>query len=219
MSQQQDKKPHWRQYAVLIGSLLLTGLALALVVYFWETIQGAAAYGYAGCFLATGVAGMTVWPGPGLLVVFTLGHKLNPLYAGVAGGLGEALGGLAIYMTGSGGGSVWSHLWHKKQAANVSPDTDSTQTDTGTPEKKSWWAAFIEWLSAPVQRWGGGWPVFIASAVMFSPFYLVALGAGAAKMGLKRFFLLSWAGKTIKCLYVALAGYWGLQAILRWLGG
>jgi membrane protein YqaA with SNARE-associated domain len=217
---QPDTKKHLRQYYILGGSLLLTGLALGLVIYFWDTIQGAAAYGYAGCFFSTAVAGMTIWPGPGLLVVFSLGHKLNPILAGMAGGLGEAIGGIAIYLTGSGSGSVWSHLRHKKQAANASQSTQAD--DSPKPEgiqKKSWWASLIDRISAPVQRWRGGWPVFIASAVVFSPFYLIALGAGAAKMSLKRYFLLSWAGKTIKCLYVALAGYWGLQAVFRWLGG
>lgn len=216
---QKGKAKTWRHYYFIGGSLLLTGLALAAIIYFWDEIQGAAGYGYAGCFLATGIAGMTVWPGPGLLVVFTLGHKLNPLYAGLVGGLGETLGGLAIYFTGAGGGSVWDNLWRRRRQASTPPDLGSADRLPDDPGKKSWWQAFIERLSAPVQRWGGGWPVFIASAVILSPFYLIALGAGAGRMGLKKFFLISWVGKTIKCLYVALAGYWGMYFLLRWLGG
>ena len=216
---QKDKKGHGRQIAILGGSLLLTVLTLAAVLYFWDRIQGAVGYGYAGCFLATGVAGMTVWPGPGLLVVFTLGHKLNPLYAGLAGGLGEALGSLVIYATGASGGSVWDGLIRKIRHSGNVPEARISAPQPDNPKPKSWWAAFIERLSAPVQRWGGGWPVFITSAVIFSPFYLVALGAGAARTGLKKFFLISWAGKTIKCLYIALAGYWGLYFIVKWLGG
>ena len=44
------------------------------------------------------------------------------------------------------------------------------------------------------------------------------LAAGSLRMGLVKFFLISWAGKTVRFLYIAYAGYWGLQFILKWIG-
>jgi len=43
------------------------------------------------------------------------------------------------------------------------------------------------------------------------------LAAGSLRMGLLRFFLISWAGKTVRYLYVAVAGYYGLEFILKLL--
>jgi len=49
-------------------------------------------------------------------------------------------------------------------------------------------------------------------------FYPAALTAGALKFGIRRFFLICWAGKTIKGISVAAAGYWGLAGLLKALG-
>ena len=89
---------NWRQCSFLVSGILFTGAALAAMFYFWDEIQDAAGYGYAGCFLVTTIAGMTLWPASGLPVVFTLAHKLGPLFVGLVAGLGEALGGITEHI-------------------------------------------------------------------------------------------------------------------------
>jgi hypothetical protein len=152
-------------------------------------------------------------------VVFTLGHKLDPLYVGLVAGIAEAIGGLTIYLTGAGGGTIWSRLQLRQRAVNAPPDPRNGDLPLLGHEFQSKQRAFFSRIVMPMQRWGSFWPVFVASALLFSPFYFIALGAGALGIGLKRFFLISWAGKTVKGLYVAFAGHWGLYFLLQWLGG
>ncbi|MDZ4230684.1 MAG: hypothetical protein U1B77_02575, partial [Dehalococcoidales bacterium] len=65
----------------------------------------------------------------------------------------------------------------------------------------------------------GAWIIFIVAAIPLSPFYFAGLAAGSCRMNFTRFFLASWAGKTIKGMIVAFAGYGGLYIILKWFGG
>ncbi len=60
--------------------------------------------------------------------------------------------------------------------------------------------------------------IFIASAVPNPFFDVIGVAAGALSMPIWQFFLASWAGKTIKSLYFAYAGAWGIDFILRLLG-
>ena len=207
-----------RKYYLIGSGLLFSGLVVAALVIFWDKIQDAAGYGYAGCFVVTLMAGMTVVPAPAMAVVFTLGHKLSPLYVGLVAGLGEAIGGATIYLTGAGGGTIWAKLRGKQRADDTPSDPGNGDVLPFSHGFQSKQRAFFDRILMPMRRWGGFWPVFIASAMLFSPFYFVGLGAGALGMGLKKFFLISWAGKTVKGLYVAFAGYWGLRFLLNWLG-
>ncbi len=216
-----EEKGWWRYSIIGIG-ILLTGLVVVALIFFWDEIQGAAGYGYAGAFLVTMMAGTTIVPAPALPVVFTLGHKLNPLYVGLVAGFGEALGAITTYLTGAGGGRVWSKLWARRQANNNQPNSGNDNVPLvirEVREVQSKQQAFFDRVMAPMRRWGGFWPVFIAAAMVFSPFYFIGLGAGALGIGLKKFFFISWAGKTVKGLYIAFAGQWGFYFLLRWLGG
>ena len=214
------KEKRWsRQHFVLGIGILVSVLVIIALVFLWDEIQGAAGYGYAGCFVVSIMAGMTIIPAPALPVVFTLGHKLHPVYVGLVAGLGEAIGGLTVYLTGAGSKTVWSRLRAKQRANNEQPDSGNDAVPLVTRRFQTRQRAFFDRIVAPMQRWGGSWPVFIASAMLVSPFYFIGLGAGALHMGLKRFFLVSWAGKTVKGLYIAFAGYWGLYYLLKWIGG
>ena len=125
-----DKGKGWHRYFIMGIGILLTGSVIAALVFFWDEIQDAAGYGYVGCFLVTIMAGMTVIPAPALPVVFTLGNRLDPLYVGLVAGLGEALGGATVYLTGAGGGKIWSRLW-ARQRATKSFSLDSERFSTG----------------------------------------------------------------------------------------
>ena len=206
------------RYSMIIIGVLLTAATTIGLVCFWDELQNASAYGYLGCFVISLMSGITIIPAPALPVVFTLGHKLNPLYVGLVAGLGEALGGTTIYLTAAGGETIWSKLRGRRRANSEqsAPGIDGTTLVPRRIESKQ--RALFNRIMAPMRRRGGFWVVFAAAAIIISPYYLVGLGAGALGIGLRKFFLASWAGKTVKGLYVAGAGYWGLYFILKWLG-
>ena len=212
----------WHQYLPIGIGILLTVLLTVAMVYLWEEMRDverlASGYGYAGGFLAGILGGITIIPVPSVLVVFTLGGVLNPVYVGLVAGFGEALGGITVYLTGAGGGAIWSRLQSRQQA---SYDQSRPGYDIVTPVQSrlySRWQTLYDRLARSVGRGGSTWLVFVASAMIFSPFYFAALAAGTLHMGLKKFFLISWAGKTVKGLIVAYAGYWGLRFLLQWIG-
>jgi membrane protein YqaA with SNARE-associated domain len=180
-----------------LKGLLISGAAVAVtiglccaVVIFWDFIQSAQQYGYAGVFIISIFAGGTVFiPVPGLLVVFTLGSILHPAIVGAAAGLGEAVGSMTIYLTGYGGhGTLKSY----------------------TPRIAS---KFESWINRR-----GGLSIFLMSAIINPLFYPFTIIAGMLRFGFIRFFLLCWGGKTVKNCTVAYIGYFGLGSLLHLLG-
>ncbi|MBA7658579.1 hypothetical protein ES703_66538 [subsurface metagenome] len=181
-------------YILGIVGVVLSLLMAVAVVYFWEFIRTLEGYGYLGAFLISILGGATIIiPVPMLAVVFALGGVLTPYWIGVAAGLGETVGALIIYMTGHGGGAALSNIKYGKiQAA---------------------YSRLMYWMERR-----GSWTLFVLSAVLNPFFYPAALAAGAMRFGLRRYFLICLAGKLIKGITVAYAGYWGLRGLLRMLG-
>ncbi|MFC1916653.1 VTT domain-containing protein [Chloroflexota bacterium] len=217
--EQERLKKGWHFYLISSLSFLLTLAIAGAIIYFWEEIQQAQGYCYAGGFVVSVLGGVTVIPAPSLVVTFTLGRVLNPIYVGLVSGFGEALGGLTIYLTGAGVETVWSKLRSREQTfeRRLGLDYDSRQQ-----VKSQLWSkgeAFYNRLVKWVGGKGGSGIVFITAAMPLSPFYFAGLAAGSLHMGLTRFFLLSWMGKTVKGMIVAFAGYWGLYFLLEWIGG
>lgn len=179
-----------KEYVVSGLALVLTVLACLATIYYWEDINHLGSYGYAGVFVISILAGGTIFvPIPGLLVVFTMGSILNPSIIGACAGLGEALGSIGIYLSGYGGRRVFQNTNH------------------GLYSRLSGWL-----------RRHGSIAVFINSAIFNPLFYPFTAIAGMLRFGLLKFFLLCWAGKTVKGMVVAYAGYFGLRSILQWLG-
>ena len=181
-------------YILGIVGVVLSLLMAVAVVYFWEFIHTLEGYGYLGAFLISILGGATIIiPVPMLAVIFALGGVLTPYWVGVAAGLGETVGALIIYMTGHGGGAALSNIKYGKiQAA---------------------YSRLMYWMERR-----GSWTLFVLSAVLNPFFYPAALAAGAMRFGLRRYFLICLAGKLIKGITVAYAGYWGLRGLLRMLG-
>ncbi len=182
-------------------------------------MQYAGGYSYAGSFLVSILGGITIIPVPSVLVIFTLGGVLNPVYVGLISGLGEALGGITVYLTGAGGGAVWSKFWSKGQTLEYQP---GRRYDIVRLVQSKFWSrgeAFFNRLADWIGGRGSSWVVFITAAIIIVPFYFAGLAAGSLRMGLLRFFLVSWAGKTVRGLMVAFAGHWGLQFLLQWISG
>ncbi len=216
--EQEILKRGWRFY--LIGSLsfLITLTIAGAIVYFWEEIQQAQGYGYAGGFVVSILGGITLIPAPSLAVTFALGGVLNPIYVGLISGFGEALGGLTIYLTGAGVGTMWSKLRAREQTLERRLGVDDGNGQLVRYHVWSKGEAFYNRLVKLVGGKAGSSVVFTVAAMPLSPFYFAGLAAGSLHMGLIRFFMLSWAGKTIKGMTVAFAGYWGLYFLLQWIG-
>lgn len=180
-------------YLGILGVILTITLGVA-VVYFWEEVRALEGWGYTGVFLISIFGGATIIiPVPMLAVQFALGGVLKPYFVGMAAGLGETVGALTIYMTGYGGGTALVNSKHGKiQAA---------------------YNRLMNWMERK-----GSLTLFALSSVVNPFFYPAALTAGALRFGVQRYFLICWAGKTIKGMTVAYAGYWGLRGLLRMLG-
>ena len=179
-----------KEYIIGGVALALTIALCVAVIFFWEYVQRAQQYGYLGVFVISILAGGTVFiPVPGVLVVFTLGSVLNPAIVGVVSGLCEAVGSGGIYLSGYGG---------QKAAQNLNG---------------RFFTKFSGWI-----RGRGAVSVFVMSAILNPLFYPFAAIAGMLRFGLVRFFFLCWAGKTVKNMMIAYAGYFGLRSLLRWVG-
>jgi membrane protein YqaA with SNARE-associated domain len=175
----------------VVATLLMAGA----VIYYWEFVRGLRVYGYVGAFLISILGGATIIvPVPMLAVVFALGRVMEHTWlVGLANGLGETLGALTIYMTGYGGGAAFYYSTHGKLH-------DAYERLIGLMERR------------------GSLTLFLLAAVLNPFFYPAALAAGALRFGLKKYLLICSAGKIIKGMTVAYAGYWGLRELLRMLG-
>ena len=178
-----------------IVGVVATFLMAGAVIYYWEFVRGLRVYGYLGAFLISILGGATIIvPVPMLAVVFALGRVMEHTWlVGLANGLGETLGALTIYMTGYGGGSAFYYSTHGKLH-------DAYERLIGLMERR------------------GSLTLFLLAAVLNPFFYPAALAAGALRFGVKKYFIITWVGKTIKGMTVAYAGYWGLRELLRMLG-
>ncbi len=182
-----------KAYILGIVGVIITLLMAVAVVYWWEFVRALQGYGYFGAFAISILGGATIIiPVPMLAVVFALGGVLTPYWVGIAAGLGETVGALIIYMTGHGAGTALFGSSGKLQAA------------------------YLRMMKLMERR--GSLTLFLLSAILNPFFYPAALAAGALRFGVRRYFFICWAGKTIKGLTVAYVGYWGLRGLLRMLG-
>jgi len=218
-TEQESPGKNWRFYVLSGISILLTLLLVAVAIFFRDEIQNAQAYGYVGVFLVGILCGVSIIPAPTLLLVFTMGAVLNPLYVGLVAGLGASVGGITVYLTGAGAVTIWSRLRTKGHILGREP---GRRYNVAEPVQSRFWLKgqalynrLVRWIGGK----GGYWVLFVTSAMIISPFYFAGLAAGSLRMGLLQFFLISWAGKTVRYLTVAFAGYGGFYLLLEWIGG
>jgi hypothetical protein len=159
-----------------------------------------------------------------------MGHVLNPVFVGLLSGFGEAVGGITIYLTGAGGGVIWSSLYSRLRTGkrmsfkkinkeqNNTTHNKNTHDSSGDSLVWSKGKAFYHRLSTWMGERGGSWVLFIVSALIISPYYFAALAAGSLHMGITRFFLISWSGKTVRGLTIAFGGFLGLGFLQQLIG-
>ena len=179
-----------RNFYISGFAIIITILLCVVVIYYWDYIAELQSYGYLGVFVISLFAGsIMVLPIPYVAVVFTMGGVLNPALVGAASGLGASIGAMTIYLTGYGGHSLFKNY-----------------NDTIYSRLADW------------TKRRGSLAVFIMSAV-FNPLFIpMAITLGMLRFRLWKFFVLCWAGNTVKSLAIAYAGYLGLRSILNWVG-
>jgi len=189
----------WDFWAGILVVSLTFGLALA-VVFYWQSFQEQASFSYLGLFLVSTVGGATVFiPVPSLAVQFTMGAVLNPAVVGAVAGLGSAVGGTLIYLFGRGG----RRIFHKDDF--TSPKSDNIIV--------RWASRIIGWT-----QHRGSLTIFLMSAVLNPFFFPMAFAIGASRYQMWKFFIMCWAGNTVKSMMIAYLGYFGLGALLKWIG-
>ncbi len=192
------------EYLVGISSVVVTLALAALVVVKWEAVQQATGVSYFGLFLVSALGGATVIiPVPMLAVQFAMGGILQPwfgpavigpVFVGAVAGFAETIGALSIYLTGVGG---------SRGLAGFNKEG----------RLQRWYLKLIKLMERR-----GKLTLFLVSAVINPFFYPVSLAAGAVRFGIWRFFAIAWAGKTVKCIGIAYAGYYGLRGIFEVFG-
>jgi membrane protein DedA with SNARE-associated domain len=194
------KRPaiHAPRWLWLIAVLFLVAGIVTSVVIFSERLIDFKQYGYLGAFLVSILASATVIAFiPSVPVIFALGGVLNPFLVGLVAGVGEAMGEFTAYFAGRSGHAF---LFSRAKPAQAS-------------EPKGMYAWIQRWVKTR-----GGLALFLSAAV-FNPFFsVIGATAGALRFPPWKFFLIVWAGKTVKWTVVALIGWGTLSVILRWFG-
>ena len=188
------KSPVWAYIIGIIG-IILTIVMAAAIVYFGDALRALKGFGYVGAFFISILGGATIIiPVPMLAVVFALGKVMEHTWlVGLSAALGELVGALTIYMTGHGAGRAISSSKHGRIQS-------SYERMLGLMERR------------------GPLTLFIVASVVNPFFYPAALAAGALRFGLKKYILIVFAGKVIKCMTVVYAGYFGLKGLFHAIG-
>jgi membrane protein DedA with SNARE-associated domain len=196
------KRFTWQHVLAFLTIALTIGLG-AILALNWDAVYRIAGYGYVGGFIISALGSATIIvPVPMLAVQFALGGVLKPLlgpdalgpvFVGVICSLGETLGALSIYITGVGGSAPFSG------------------------PKSGVWKRMSDKISSLIER-RGELTLFLLSAIMNPFFYPASIVMGASRFGIKRYALITFAGKLIKCSMIAYAGYFGFKGIFNLLG-
>ena len=210
------KKKHGKHRRFKIfGVLYLSGIVAACIflVYHWEFVERFQTYSYLGLFFVGLVTGFTLpMPVPYMVVVFTFGAGggLHPALVGASCGLGLGIGGTLLHLTGRGGRKFFP-------MSSVFGMVNNPSGGEAPPFIARLFRRFRVPHMIALARRKGALVVFLMS-VTINPFFApVAIGLGALRFRLWKFFLACWVGQTVKCIGLAYCGYLGLGTILRWL--
>ncbi len=188
-----------RYVAAAIATIALTLPSLALLVFMLvngreDTESSFDALGYGGIFLANLLSTATVFiPVPGLLAI---GHALivsgaetlNPLAAGLVGGLGMGLGETTAYMTG---------LVASEAARHTQPQLPRLLRPA---VERS--IHVVNWLMS--RYWVP--TLFVLSVIPDPIFEFAGITAGATRIGFRPFMAVVVTGNVIRGLLVAYVG-------------
>ncbi len=209
VSMSQEVKQPWSRREVYLGVLSVVftiALCVAAILYKKElvSISNIGSYSLVGmliiAFLAGSVLSFTAVPIPYWLLVFTLPSilasewgMLAPVGVGITSALGATLGHIPTFMIGYGSSGLSQRVSAKFH--------------------NRFYVRAMEWA-----RRHGSWASFIMSA-MFNPVHLpMTIAIGALHFPPLKFILFSFLGNSVKSLFLAFCGYFGLNSLLRFIG-
>ena len=202
----------------IFGGLFLGGIiaAFVVIVYYWQEISRFQNYGYLGLLIIGLLTGFSLpLPVPYMVVTFVFGGLLHPALVGASCGLGLGIGGTLLYLTGRGGRKFfpWSNVF--AFADNSSNEAPPSSRISRLISRLLRWGRVPRILDIAKRR--GSLVVFLMSAAI-NPFFVpMAIGMGTIRFRAWKFFLMCWAGQTVKSIGIAYAGFLGLGIVLRWL--
>ncbi len=196
--QEMASEPHarlrgraWRfEYLLLAGGMLVTtGLAFSFF-YFDVDVTRLTTYGYIGLFLVTFIsAASVILPMPGLAAIIGGGAFLDPVLgvpAPLAVGVVAGLGEALGEFTGYAMGFGSSAIVQERRA----------------------YRTVESWMNR-----NGFVTLLLLSAIPNPVFDVAGLAAGAVRMPMRRFFVATLTGKTVKNVYAASGGLAGAKLI------
>lgn len=199
----------WTRKDTFLGILAITlTIVLSLAGIYYKdnlvNITGIAGYSLLGLFVISFAAGsllsFTAVPVPYWLLVFTLPAILAPrwgilapVWVGLTSALGATMGHLPTFMLGYGGSSLSQKILIK--------------FDNRFHKRTMAWA-----------KKHGAWASFLISAI-FNPMHIpMTIAIGTLRFSPPKFLLYSFLGNTAKSMFLAFAGYFGLNSLLHFLG-
>lgn len=201
----QDHLPKSRRgrvtLALIFGGIVI-GLSVGMLLLpIWVDLSQDrfATFGYSGVFLANLASTATVFiPVPGLTAVgqaliIQQGDILNPVYVGLLGGTGMALGEVTAYVAGTVGSEV--------------VEDEGIQAPRIVRPLVERVIHYIDWL---MDHYGFA-TLLVLSAIPNPAFELAGITAGASRMNFWRFMLAVLIGKNIRGLTLAFLGHAGLD--------
>ena len=201
----QDHTPKTRRGRVVLALafgvvVLAVSIGLLLLPLFVDLSEDRLrGFGYGGVFLANLLSTATVFvPVPGLTAVgqaliIQQGDVLNPVYVGLLGGTGMALGEVTAYAAGAVGSEVVAE--EQIQAPRL---------------VRPLVVKIISWVDWLMDHYGFA-TLLILSAIPNPTFELAGITAGAARMSFPRFMVAVLIGKNIRGLLLAFLGAHGVD--------
>lgn len=103
------EKGSWLKRNLLLLIMFPLVLSITVVLFiFSEELARFEELGYLGAFLVSLTANASVLlPMPALTILFPLGAAFNPLFIGLAAGVGGSLGEMTAYLAGYSGRGIW----------------------------------------------------------------------------------------------------------------
>jgi len=180
----------WLKKRIIPILAVLLAIAITIVLFLYrDKVAEFGNYGYLGAFLVSLISNATIiLPVPGIVVLFALGATLNPVLVALVGATGGVIGEMTGFMAGYGGRGM-------------------------VQSSGRMYAMAEKWM----RRWGG-WAIFAFAVAPLPILDIAGVVAGVLGYPVWKFLLVAWPGKSIKYIILVLAGAWGWQALLRFLG-
>ncbi len=165
-----------------IFQIIFAIIITVIVLLYGNQVEKYAAYGYIGVFIISLISSATIIiPAPGWIAVLELGKYLDPVFLGLAAGIGSAIGEMTGYFAGSG---IVGILGKDKK--------------------------IIERHKEFIKKYDI-FAIFLLAFIPNPAFDFAGLAAGAIRMDIKKFIIFCAIGKALRFFLIAYMGFYSLS--------